>query len=138
MFKRLENIKSKKEEPLQVIKSQGEKQLKELKIIDKNKILEITDESSNKKNAESNKLVPKFIELDETLEKVDLVCTKTDGTKYDFNRSLLPLKFIAKIYNYKITLDKAIQDQTKLGASINKLNDYNLINTEKVEEKKEF
>ena len=138
MFKRLENIKSKKEEPLQVIKSQGEKQLKELKIIDKNKILEITDESSNKKNAESNKLVPKFIELDETLEKVDLVCTKTDGTKYDFNRSLLPLKFIAKIYNYKITLDKAIQDQTKLGVSINKLNDYNLINTEKVEEKKEF
>ena len=138
MFKRLENIKSKKEEPLQVIKSQGEKQLKELKIIDKNKILEITDESSNKKNAESNKLVPRFIELDETLEKVDLVCTKTDGTKYDFNRSLLPLKFIAKIYNYKITLDKAIQDQTKLGVSINKLNDYNLINTEKVEEKKEF
>ena len=138
MFKRLENIKSKKEEPLQVIKSQGEKQLKELIIIDKNKILEITDESSNKKNAESNKLVPRFIELDETLEKVDLVCTKTDGTKYDFNRSLLPLKFIAKIYNYKITLDKAIQDQTKLGVSINKLNDYNLINTEKVEEKKEF
>ena len=138
MFKRLENIKSKKEEPLQVIKSQGEKQLKELIIIDKNKILEITDESSNKKNAELNKLVPRFIELDETLEKVDLVCTKTDGTKYDFNRSLLPLKFIAKIYNYKITLDKAIQDQTKLGVSINKLNDYNLINTEKVEEKKEF
>ena len=138
MFKRLENIKSKKEEPLQVIKSQGEKQLKELIIIDKNKILEITDESSNKKNAESNKLVPRFIELDETLEKVDLVCTKTDGTKYDFNRSLLPLKFIAKIYNYKITLDKAIQDQTKLVVSINKLNDYNLINTEKVEEKKEF
>ena len=138
MFKRLENIKNKKEEQLQVIKSQGEKQLKELKIIDKNKILEITDESSNKKNAESNKLVPKFIELYETLEKVDLVCTKTDGTKYDFNRSLLPLKFIAKIYNYKITLDKAIQDQTKLGVSINKLNDYNLINTEKVEEKKEF
>ena len=138
MFKRLENIKSKKEEPLQVIKSQGEKQLKELKIIDNNKILEITDESSNKKNAESNKLVPRFIELDETLEKVDLVCTKTDGTKYDFNRSLLQLKFIAKIYNYKITLDKAIQDQTKLGVSINKLNDYNLINTEKVEEKKEF
>ena len=138
MFKRLENIKSKKEEPLQVIKSQGEKQLKELKIIDKNKILEITDENSNKKNAESNKLVPKFIELYETLEKVDLVCTKTDETKYDFNRSLLPLKFIAKIYNYKITLDKAIQDQTKLGVSINKLNDYNLINTEKVEEKKEF
>ena len=138
MFKRLENIKSKKEEPLQVIKSQGEKQLKELIIIDKNKILEITDENSNKKNAESNKLVPKFIELYETLEKVDLVCTKTDETKYDFNRSLLPLKFIAKIYNYKITLDKAIQDQTKLGVSIKKLNDYNLINTEKVEEKKEF
>ena len=138
MFKRLENIKNKKEEQLQVIKSQGEKQLKELKIIDNNNILEITDESSNKKNAESNKLVPRFIELDETLEKVDLVCTKTDGTKYDFNRSLLQLKFIAKIYNYKITLDKAIQDQTKLGVSIKKLNDYNLINTEKVEEKKEF
>ena len=35
MFKRLENIKCKNEEQLQPTKDQGEKQLKELKNIDK-------------------------------------------------------------------------------------------------------
>ena len=41
--------------------------------------------------------MPKFIELDGTFKNVELVYTKTDGTKYDFNRFSLPLKFIAKI-----------------------------------------
>ena len=39
LFKSLENIKDKNEEQLQVNKDQGEKQLKELKNIDKNKTL---------------------------------------------------------------------------------------------------
>ena len=52
--------------------------------------------------------------------------TKTDGTKYDFNRFSLPLKFIEKIYTRKITLNEAIDDQTKLKILINNLNnDYN-------------
>ena len=96
LFKRLEN-KDKNEKQLQVIKDQGEKQLKELKNIDKNKTLKVIDKIS-KKDAEVNKLVLKFIELDGALEKVELVCTKTDGTKYEFNRFFLPLKFIEKIY----------------------------------------
>ena len=79
----------------------------------------------------------KFIELDGALEKVELVCTKTDGTKYDFNSFFLSLKFIEKFYNYKITLDEAIEDQTKLKILINKLNNnYNPKNIKKVEEKK--
>ena len=85
----LENIKDKNEKQLQAIKDQGEKQLKELKNIDKNKTL--IDEIS-KKNDEANKL-----------ELVELVCTKTDGTKYGLNRFSLPLKFIKKIHNYEIT-----------------------------------
>ena len=32
--------------------------------------------------------------MDDTLDNVELVCTKTEGTKYDFNRFLFPLKFI--------------------------------------------
>ena len=83
------NIKNKN----QIIKDQGETQLKELKYIDKNKTLKIIDKIS-KKNAEVNKLVPEFIKLERELENVELVCTKTDGTKYDFNRFSLPLKFI--------------------------------------------
>ena len=79
--------------------------------------------------------MPEFIELDGALENVELFCTKTDGTKYDFNRFSLPLKFIAKIHNYKITLDEAIKDQTKLEILINKLNEYNPINSKKVKEK---
>ena len=80
--------------------------------------------------------MPKFIKLDGELENVELICTKTDGPKYDFNRFLLPLKFIEKIYNYKITLDKAIEDKTNLKILINKLNGYNPTKPKKIKEKK--
>ena len=85
LFKRLENIKDKNEEQLQVIKDQGEKQLKELKNIDKSKTLKAIGEIC-KKNNEADKLLSEFKKLDETLDDAELVCTKTDGTKYDFNR----------------------------------------------------
>ena len=48
-MKRLENIKNKNEEQLQAIKYQGEKQLKELKNIDKSKTVKVIDEISKKK-----------------------------------------------------------------------------------------
>ena len=79
-----------------------------------------------------------FKKIDKTLENADLVCTKTDGTPYHFNLFFLLLKFIEKIHNYEITLDEAINDQTKLNILINKLNnEYNPRNPEKVKEKKE-
>ena len=135
MFKRLENIKDKNEELLQVIKDQGEKQLQELKNIDKNKTLKEIDEMS-KKNGEANKLLLEFRKINETLDNSELVCTKTDGTKYDFNRFSLLLKFFEKIQNYKITLNEAIDEQTELGILINKLNnDYNPKIPKKVNEK---
>ena len=125
LFKRLENIKNKNEEQLQAIKDQGEKQLKELKNIDKSKTLKAIGEIS-KKNDEANKLLSEFRKIDETLDNAELVCTKTDGTKYDFNRFSLPLKFIEKIHNYEITLDEAKNYQTELEILINKVNnDYN-------------
>ena len=123
LFKRLKNIKDKNEEQLQAIKYQREKQLKELKIIDKSKTLKAIDEIS-KKNNEANKLLSKFKKTDRIFDKAELVSTKTDGTKYDFNRFGLPLKFIGKIHNYEITLDEAIDEQTELRKLINKLNDY--------------
>ena len=49
LFKRLENIKDKNEEQLQVIKYQGEKRLQELNNIDKDKTLKIIDKISKKK-----------------------------------------------------------------------------------------
>ena len=64
-----------------------------------------------KKNDKANKLLFEFKKIDETLDNVELVCTKTDGTKYDFNCFSLPLKFIEKIYNYKITPNEAIEKQ---------------------------
>ena len=69
-----------------------------------------------------NELLSKFRKIDETLDNAELVCTKTDGTKYDFNRFLFPLKFIEKIHNYEITLDEAKNYQTELEILINKLN----------------
>ena len=68
---------------------------------------------------------------------MELVCTKTDGTKYNFNIFALPLKFIEKIHNYEITLDEARNYQTELRILINKLNnDYNPRNLKKAKEKK--
>ena len=135
LFKRLENIKDKNEKQLQAIKDQGEKQLKELKNIDKSKTLKAIGEIS-KKNDEANKLLSEFRKIDETLDNAELVCTKTDGTKYDFNRFLFPLKFIEKIHNYEITLDEARNYQTELRILINKLNnDYNPRNPKKAKEK---
>ena len=93
MFKKLENIKGKNDDKLQAIKDQGEKQLKELKNIDKSKTLKAIDEI-NKNNIEANKLLPEFDKIDKTLNKAELVCTKTDGTKYNFNIFALPFKFI--------------------------------------------
>ena len=125
LLKRLENIKDKNEEQLQAIKEQWEKQLKELKNIGKSKNLKAIDEI-RRKNDEANKLVPKFKKINRTLDKAELACTKTDGTKYDFNCFALPLKFVGKIYNYEITLDEAIEEQTELRTLINKQNnDYN-------------
>ena len=76
------------------------------------------------KNDEANKLLFEFKKKIDTLDNAELVCTKTDGTKYDFNRFLLPLKFIDKIYKYEITLDEAIEKQSELRELINKLNNY--------------
>ena len=54
--------------------------------------------------------MPEFRKIDGTLDKAELVCAKADGAKYDFNRFAFPLKFIEKIHNYEITLDKAIDN----------------------------
>ena len=59
-------------------------------------------------------LVPNFKRIDRTLDKAELVSTKTDGTKYDFNHFTVPLKFIEKNHNYEITLDEAIEDEIEL------------------------
>ena len=98
LFKRLENIENTNLTQLQAIRDQGEKQLKELKNIDKIKLLKASDEI-RKKNDETNKLMPKFRKINRTLDKAKLVCRKTNGTKFDFNRFALPLRFIEKFYN---------------------------------------
>ena len=89
-----------------------------------------------KKNDEANKLLPEFKKINQALDNAELVCTKTGGTKYNFNCFLLPLKFIEKIHNYEITLGEARNYQTELEILINKLNnDYNSRNPRKAKEK---
>ena len=121
LLKRLKNIESKNEVNLQAIKDQGEKQMREIKNINKINTLKVIDEI-RRKNTDASKILLDIKKIDETLDNAELVCTKTDGTKYDFNRFLFPLKFIEKIHNYEITLNEAKNDQTELGILINKLN----------------
>ena len=101
LFKRLENIKDKNEEQLQAIKDQGEKQLKEFKNIDKSKTLKAIDKISKKMMKEINYCL-------NLKNNAELVFTKTDGTKYDFNCFLFPFHN----YNYEITLNEARNYQT--------------------------
>ena len=134
LFKRLENIKDKNEEQLQATKDQEEKQLKELKNIDKSKPLNAIGELS-RKNDETNKLLSEFRKIDEALDNAEFVCTKTDGTKYNFNIFALSLKFIEKIQNYEITLDEAMDDQEKLEKIISRLENCNTKNKKNRREK---
>ena len=123
LLKRLKNIEDKNEEQLQAIKDKGEKQLKELKNINKSKTLKAIGEIS-RKNDEANEILLDIKKVDETLDNGELVCTKTDGTKYDFNIFALPLKFTERVYNYKITFDEAKEDQDKLEKLIIRLEYY--------------
>ena len=113
LFKRLKNIEGKNEVQLQAIKDQGEKQLREIKNINKSNMLKVIDEI-RRKNDEANKTLLDIKKIDTKLDTAELVCTKTDGTKYNFNTFALPLKFVEKIFNYEITLDEAKDDQDKL------------------------
>ena len=83
------------------LKIKEKKKLKELKNIDKNKTLKAIDKIS-KKNEEVYKLLSKFQKIDETLDNAERVCTKTDGTKYDFNCFSFPGKFLEKSINMKL------------------------------------
>ena len=69
--------------------------------------------------------------MDETLDNAEFVWTKTDGTKYNLNVFVLPLKFIEKIHNYEITLDEAMDNQEKLENLIIRLENYNAKNKKK-------
>ena len=79
MFKRLKIIEGENEVQLQAIKDQGEKQLREIKNIDKSNTLKVIDEIG-RKNDEANKILLDIKKIDETLDDAELVCTKTDGS----------------------------------------------------------
>ena len=134
-FEETKNIEGKNQVQLQAIKDEGKKQYGEIKNISKSNTPKVTDEI-RRKNADVHKILLDINKIDETLDDADLVCTKTCGTKYDFNRFLFPLKFIEKNHNYEITLDEAKNNQTELGILINKLNNnYNPKIQKKVKEK---
>ena len=68
----------------------------------------------NKGLSEDDKILLNVNKIDAKLDNAELVYTKTDGTKYDFNRFEFPLKFIEKNYNYEITLNEVKGNQDKL------------------------
>ena len=49
---------------------------------------------------------------------------------------MLPLKFVEKIYNYEITLDEGMDDQTKLEKLIIRLENYKARSEKKKKKKK--
>ena len=121
---------------LQAIKDQGEKQMREIKNINKSNTLKVIDEI-RRRNDETNKILLEVKKIDTKLDTAELVCTKTDETKYNFNTFALPLKFVEKNFNYEITLDEAKDDQNQLEKLIIRLEKYKAkINFKKRREKK--
>ena len=122
LFKRLENITNKNEEQLQAIKAQGEEQFKKLKNIEESKTLKVINGLAKK----MIKQIKYYLTLkkNDELDTAELFCTKTDETKYDFDRFSSPFKFVAKIYNYEITLEEAMDNKKKLENVISKLKIY--------------
>ena len=131
LLKKLENINDKNEGQLQAIKDQGEKQLKELKNIGNSKMLKAISEIS-KENNEGNKLLSELEKTDKTLDDAELICTKPNGTKCNFNIFAIPLKFTEKIHNIKITVDKRSREIRKL---ISRLENYNTKNKKEIDQK---
>ena len=90
-----------------------------------------------RKNDEAKKILLDINKIDTKLDTAELVSTKTDGTKYNFNTFALPLKFVEKNFNYEITLDEAKDDQNQLEKLTIRLEKYKpKINFKKRREKK--
>ena len=120
LFKRLKSIEGKSEVQLQAIKDQGEKQLKEIKIINRSPMLK--ESEGFKLSAEGKKISYEETKTDKGLDTAELVCTKTYGkTKYGFNIFTSPLKFAEKISTVEFTSQEAKDDQAQLEILINKL-----------------
>ena len=71
------------------------------------------------------------LKKNDELDTAELFCTKTDGTKYDFDRFSSPFKFAAKIYNYEITLEEAMDNKKKLENLMSELKIYEAKNRRK-------
>ena len=134
LFKGIKNIEDTNLTQLQAIKDRGEQQLRELKNIDKSNRQKAIDDI-RRKNDEANKILLDVKKIDDELDIAELVCTKTDGTKYNFNILALPLKFLEKMHNHEITLDEAKGDQAKLEKLIITLKNYNAKNKKNRREK---
>ena len=67
--------------------------MREIKNINKCNTLKVTHEI-RRKNNEANKILLEVKKIDAKLDTAELVCTKTDGSKYQFNIFALPLKFV--------------------------------------------
>ena len=80
-----------------------------------------------------------FKEIDDWLDKAQLICGKTDGnTKYNFSKFTFPKKIASRFYNKDFTLQEVEDDQIKLIILINKLNNnYNSTNKIKRKEKED-
>ena len=120
LFKRIKNIEGKNEEQLKAIEDQG--QLREIKNINVSSKPLKTISFFSTISEEAKELMNKIKVIDDWLETPQLFCTKTDGkTKYDFSKFTFPLKFVSKICNYNLTLQKAQDNQQDLLILMNKL-----------------
>ena len=77
LFKRLKNIECKKEVQLQAIKDQREKQLREIKNINRSAMLKEIE--GFKLSVKGKKLLYEITKVDKDLDTAELVFTKTDG-----------------------------------------------------------
>ena len=79
----------------------------------------------------------KIKEEKDNIDAEKLVCVKSDGTTCNFNIFKNSLEFAANIYNVKISLKEAKNKQYEMLLLLEKLKNYNPINSKKIKSKKE-
>ena len=69
-------------------------------------------------------MLNKIKEKENDIDPEKLVCTKSDGKIFNFNTFKSSLKFASSIYNGKITLEEAKEDQYEMFKQLKDLKKY--------------
>ena len=131
------NIEGKNKQQLKAIEDQGNKQLNAIENIDTGSKLLKAINFFSRLSPEAKQLMDDTKEEENDIDPEKLVCIKSDEKIFNFNIFKLSFKFASSIYDDKITLKEAKQDQYKMSNQLKDLEKYTPKNPDKIKSRKE-